>query len=256
MAVVRFLPVDARLSGMHWKRYRSYDFARSELGVPIVASEVALVASTSPFVFLRNKRDYLPCALFSLSGESNAFVSSDGKWLGSYVPARVRSYPFFLSGHPGDDAVLVRQDAITAKDEPDTAPFLASHGGLSEPVRKVQQFLIECRSEMEKTAKLMRKVDRLGLLERLALKDLDRRDRNRLFVVNWQAVNRSKAIAAELSKDISLQRVMHAHAVSLMQIGRLRACESGHVLASGQSAAPNSDLEGFLDAVGDALQAG
>ena len=256
MAVVRFLPVDARLSGMRWKRYRSYDFAKEELGVPIVASEASLVASSMPFVFLNNKRDYVPYALCSLSSARNAFVSSEGRWLGSYVPARLRSYPFCLSGHPGDDTVLVREDAITAADEPESSPFLASHGGLSEPVRKVQRFLIECRSEMEKTAKLMRKVDGLGLFERLVLKDLDRRDSNSLFVINWKTVKKSRATTVELSKDILLQRVLHAHSVSLIQIGRLRACQSGAAQAPVQSAVPNSDLEGFLDAVSDALRAG
>lgn len=256
MAAVRLLPVDARLSGMHWTRYKAYDFARCEPGAPLIASEVSLVASFAPFVFRCEGGACVPYALFSLSGERNAFVSPDGAWMGKYVPARLRGYPFFLSNHPNDHALMVREDAILKQSSSDSLPFLAPHGGLSEAVRKVEQFLVECRSEMQNTLKQMRKVERLGLLVRLKLEGLDRRDKHKLFVIDWKAVNENKAVSAALSKDILLQRVLHAHAVSLVQIRGLRALERRLGSASGGRASPDSDLEDFLDAVGGALRAG
>ena len=256
MATIRFLPVDARLAGASWQRFRSYRFAEDTLGAPVVASEVGLIASFAPFVFLRGPRDYLPYVLFSLAGERNAFVSPDGRWRGGYVPAHLRSHPFALSGHPDDDAIMVRHDAVLREAAPNAHPFLAAHGGLSEPVRKVQRFMVERRSEMVKTATLMRTIARLGLFARFTAEDLARNDKAKLFVIDWTSLNRSKAASAELSKNLALQRVLHAHAVSLNQLERVRALEADRMTTHGPHTQHNNDFEDFLDAVGGALRAG
>ena len=256
MATIRFLPVDARLTDASWQRFRSYRFAQDLLGAPVVASEVGSVASFAPFVFMRSAREYLPHVLFSLAGERNAFVSPDGRWRGSYVPAQLRSHPFALSSHQEDDAIMVRQDAILREATPNSHPFLATNGGLSEPVRMVQRFMVERRSEMARTTTLMRTVARLGLLTRFRADGLARRDRAKLFVIDWKSLNRSRAASAELSKHLALQRVLHAHAVSLNHLERVRALQADRVTTPGPQARRDDDFEEFLDAVGGALRAG
>ncbi len=251
-----FVPVGAPLSGLGWQPFQSYGFARCELGTPISAFEVTLVASFAPVAFLRAGGEYTPYAVFSLSGQGNAFVSPDETWQGGYVPSRLRCYPFADFDHADAGSIHVRQGAITKVSTPGAVPFLRPDGSLSEPVEKSQKFLARCRSDAEKTSRLMRKAARLGLFRRFKSKDLARKDRNRLFVIDWRLLNANRAVTSELSRDLLLQRVLHAHAVSLGQMDRLRALEARRGLeATGVREKQDSFLDGFMDAVGSALDA-
>ena len=251
-----FLPVDARLEGKCWRRFADYDFAKNDLGSVIVSSEVSLIASFAPFVFRRFGTEVSPYVLFSLSGERNAFVSQNGAWLGGYVPAGLRSYPFSLLGRPEKARLAVRTDAIIHDQKacPENLPFLTECGGHSEHVQKVHDFLRKMEAETDKTRQMMKKIVRMGLLTSYRPLDLTRKDRNQFLMINWQRVNENTALAGALSKDIALQRVLHAHAISLLHIRRLRALEAEAPVMKDQNAKPTADVDGFLEALGSALE--
>ena len=253
MSAVQFLPVDARLDGLYWIRFRTYDFAHALPGCVIFASETSRVASFAPFVFLRTKHGYLPYVIFSPNGEGNLFVRPDGRWRGSYVPAKLRSHPFSLSGSAEDGAFVVRRDAIFKFGMAGALPFVEATGELSAPVREIQQFLLACSAEMEATKRAMRKVARLNLLVRPQPGVFSGNTANRFFVVDWKSAKANRAISRELSKDISLQRVLHAHAVSLGQVNRLKTLEQGLPENINRAPEREQDIEEFLDAVGGSL---
>ena len=91
----RFVPVNRERYGQKkWLRYTSYAFAAGEVVTPIVAAELARAALALPCAFLQQSGRYTLVAVLSLIAGRNMFVGPDGRWLGPYVPAVFRLYPF------------------------------------------------------------------------------------------------------------------------------------------------------------------
>ncbi|WP_299698814.1 SapC family protein [uncultured Tateyamaria sp.] len=256
MPFEKLVPVDAHLQGMCWQRFKDYSFAKGDLGKAIVAAEAGLVASFAPFLFQRTGDEYIPYALFSLSGTGNAFVSPDGVWKGTYVPARMRSDPFYLMGRGYAAIISVRNDAILkhSNGASENLPFLTETGNLTPPIRQVFRFLKQLEEETEKTQRLMMKVARMGLLKQYEHRTFTRNDRNQLFIVDFKKVHKNKEIQEFISKDVSLHGLLQAHAISLAQVNRLHAAEANRAATGhGHITAPK-DVSGFLSALGDALE--
>jgi hypothetical protein len=95
-------------------------FAAGEVVVPIVLSELADVAREYPVIFVKNKPTVY--ALTGIEQGINAYVGKDGRWLATYIPAQLRSYPFGLTSvphNPGEFVIVVDAEA----------PQLRSHSG-------------------------------------------------------------------------------------------------------------------------------
>lgn len=256
MPFEKLVPVDAHLQGMCWQRFTDYSFAKGDLGKSIVAAEAGLVASFAPFLFRRTGDEFIPYALFSLSGTDNAFVSPDGVWKGTYVPARMRSDPFYLMGRGYAAIMSVRNDAVLkhSNGPSEDLPFLTESGNLTPPIRQVFRFLKQLEEETEKTQRLVMKVARMGLLKHYEHQHFTRDDRNQLFIADFKKVHKNKEIQDSLSKDASLHGLLQAHAISLAQMNRLHAAETNRaVTGRGHVTAPK-DVSGFLSALGDALE--
>ena len=59
-------------------------------------AEVGQVGSWMPIAFIEQAGRFVPMAMMCPMPEHNLFVGPDGQWLGGYVPASLRSYPFRL----------------------------------------------------------------------------------------------------------------------------------------------------------------
>jgi hypothetical protein len=84
--------------GLHILPIRDYGFARGTLVVPIVIDEIGDVAREYPIVFPEGGS--LPVALMGVEKGSNAYVSPDGRWRATYVPAQIRIHPLALARIP------------------------------------------------------------------------------------------------------------------------------------------------------------
>jgi len=87
-------------------------FAAQEIIVPLVYSEVADAAREYPLIFVQDKP--LVYALTGIEQGVNAYVDATGRWLATYIPARLRSYPFGLTpmpGKPGEFAIVMDSEA-------------------------------------------------------------------------------------------------------------------------------------------------
>jgi hypothetical protein len=72
-----------------------FGFAAAANGVPLAAEEFIIAARTMPIVFAA-QAPHAPLALTGLQPGHNFYIE-DGKWrAGTYVPAYLRRYPFFL----------------------------------------------------------------------------------------------------------------------------------------------------------------
>lgn len=102
-----------------WLPVRGYEFARDRAVVPLAFDELTRAASHFVLGFIKPSDRYQLVAL--LGPGQNAYVHpSDGRWLGAYVPAKLRGEPFelgFTDENPNqpilciDPAQLVERDA-------------------------------------------------------------------------------------------------------------------------------------------------
>jgi hypothetical protein len=110
-------------SGKAWRRYTSYAFAAGGNLIPLVAAELAQAVPAMPLGFVQSGEGFQLVAVTALQPGANLFVAPDGRWLGAYVPAALRGYPFRLV-KPQD-----RADSVLCIDE---ASGLVAEGGQGE----------------------------------------------------------------------------------------------------------------------------
>jgi len=91
------------------KRLRSaggFGFAAAWAAAPIYLPEMMLAAADFPIGFTQEADGLVPTAVLGLAAGRNLFVAPDGQWIGNYVPASLRRYPFIL-GRSQNHAELV-----------------------------------------------------------------------------------------------------------------------------------------------------
>ena len=90
-----------------WRRPVNYPFTAAEASVPVAGAELARAALSMPIAFAEQAGRYTLVAVLSLVPARNMFVGPGGRWLGNYVPAWFRVYPFcFLPQKGATEAVL------------------------------------------------------------------------------------------------------------------------------------------------------
>src|SRR4051812_2167131 len=96
-----------RFGAKRWRGPQDYKFAAKEAVVSIVGAEFRRAALAMPIAFMQSSGRYVPVAVLSLTSGHNMFVGAKGEWLGLYVPALLRGYPFrLLPNQDGSDRVF------------------------------------------------------------------------------------------------------------------------------------------------------
>jgi hypothetical protein len=99
-------------------------------------------------------------------GKGNLYVAPNGKWLGSYVPASLRGYPFRLAkqeGQEGQTVLCVDQAHLT--EEPSAKPLFDDEGNLAKTVAQTLEFLKQCEQSRQMTAASVQKLVDAGVIE-------------------------------------------------------------------------------------------
>jgi len=80
----------------------SLEFAEHSNFIPILLSELSEVAQELPVLFVPiGENEFALAAITGVQKESNLLIR-EGSWLGRYVPAFLRRYPFITLGNPSD----------------------------------------------------------------------------------------------------------------------------------------------------------
>ncbi|EGV28517.1 SapC family protein [Thiorhodococcus drewsii AZ1] len=150
---------------------QSYQFVSSRLLVTLVAAEVAHAAREYPVVFPVGD-DPMPMALLGVKAGENLHVNGQGQWLGRYIPAVIRSYPFQLmmseaEGSGVDSTVragiLIDESAPHLSDQTGE-PLFTETGDPSPVLLRVQKVLVALEQDRRRTVDLVSKLIGAGLL--------------------------------------------------------------------------------------------
>lgn len=108
--MARFIALDKTTHrNQGWGRPTSYAFAAEVTLVPVLQEEIAEALLTLPLVFTRQAEEgvFQLQALLSLQSSLNLLVTPDGRWVGGYIPAEFRAYPFRLLAQPKGKQMVV-----------------------------------------------------------------------------------------------------------------------------------------------------
>lgn len=114
-----------------WRRAESIAFARNLATQPLAADEIVRVAQSMSIGIRRDQDSWVVVAIFSDAVGENLYVDQHGKWLGAYIPAALRVFPFRLSPEVPDALALWPGSEPQALDD-HCEPFFV--GGQLAPV--------------------------------------------------------------------------------------------------------------------------
>jgi hypothetical protein len=145
-----------RHANKRWRPQQNCAFAATYAMVPLVGLEAARAAVAMPLSFIEQSGRYLLVAMMSPVPGRNLFVGPAGQWLGNYMPAAMRGYPFSLARvESSEKAVLcIDEDSgsvVEGDTNPDATKFFEQDGVPSAALKAMLDFLT--RAEQNRTAK-------------------------------------------------------------------------------------------------------
>ena len=142
--MAKVVPVTAEgHSTKGWLHPQGYGFAASQALVPIGALELVSVVVAMPVAFIKEDGRYVCVAIMGLEKGKNLFVGPLGQWLGKYVPATLRGYPFSLrTDIVGESLQFDEASGLIADKEGEKAEkFFDADGTLSAATSAIVEFL-------------------------------------------------------------------------------------------------------------------
>ncbi len=138
-----------RHAGLRWRRYSDYGFATTTALASLAAAEVGKAALALPLAFIERDGGWTLAAVMSLVPKQNLFVSREGNWLTTYVPAVFRAYPFRTGWTERAEPILcVDESSGLLVQGSEGEAFFDEAGVLSASVQQVWNFLQDtARSE-------------------------------------------------------------------------------------------------------------
>jgi hypothetical protein len=139
---------------MSWQRFSDYGFARTVALASLAAPEVTKAALHLPLAFYPENGAWKLGAILGLEPGHNLFVAPDGRWLGGYTPATLRSYPFRIGRPAGtEEAVLCIDEASGLLVQNGGEPFFTETDEVGSSVSGIWSFLLEvAKGEAQLTA--------------------------------------------------------------------------------------------------------
>lgn len=89
----------SHFTSLKWQAYRHYQHAAHDAVVALAAQELSKVCLSMPIAFIKNEDVFTCVAVQGFQPGENLWVDAQGRWLGTYVPAKYRGYPFALAHH-------------------------------------------------------------------------------------------------------------------------------------------------------------
>ena len=221
------------LGAKRWISSSRYDFARTLAICPISGEELPHASRDMPCAFTRNEDRFMLSVVLGLQPDTNLFVAPDGSWIGSYIPALFRAYPFRLAKVQGqDDLALVIDEGGGLSS--DGEPFFDEAGKPMPKVAEYLEFLTQIERGRHKTDEIVKQLDEAGLIEAwpLTIKSEDGNEQrieglyrvaeqklNQLDDETFLRLRRSQALPIAFMQLLSMRNIDTLGKLAMAQIG-------------------------------------
>jgi hypothetical protein len=216
-----------RHAGKAWAQSWDPAFAASWDFAPLIGSELGSAFAAMPIAFLAGREGYQLVAILSFTPGQNLFVGPNGSWLGLYVPAAIRSYPFQLQPGNGSRWILCVDEASgqVVDSGGDAAPFFNPDGTVGAKVKGVTDMLEQIERGRVATENAVAALAEAGVIH-----PWDIRIRSEDGEVALPGIHRIDEAALNALDDEAFMRLHRASALpvaysQLLSLGQLRVLE-------------------------------
>lgn len=146
-----------------------YDFARTLNSVPLLAAEFVAAAQDYTIVFASGDGSIFPAVLLGFEDGKNLCVAEDGTWIGGYVPAFLRRYPFVFAedvqGEEGKFTLCIDEEYPGLNQEGRGERLFDSEGNRTQFLQTMLTFVTQFQAQFQRTKMFCDRLNALGLLE-------------------------------------------------------------------------------------------
>jgi hypothetical protein len=203
-----------------------FGFSRKSNSLYLAAAEFNEACKEYPIVFTRSGNGkVVPVAVLGLREKENLCLDAQDRWVGRYLPAFLRRYPFVLAEVPGQSLAVCIDEAYPGLSDTEGQALFDEKGQETPFLKQTLEFLTQYQHEYARTEAFCKKLEDNGLLKetnaRANLRD------GRVFTVNGLlVVDEKKLLELPDATVLALFRSgeMHlitAHLLSLSNIQRL-----------------------------------
>ncbi|MDO9365728.1 MAG: SapC family protein [Methylotenera sp.] len=206
------------------KPIQNYAYAANAHAVPVVVGEFGQLALEFPIAFAKNATgSFVPLALMGLKESENLFVAEDGRWLGRYVPAFIRRYPFAVIEADEKMVLCLDEDAECFSLMDGESLFVDKER--SPALKHALDFVEDYQYQVSFTQDFIKKLEEYDLLSesecRVSLASGASFNVKEMFVINQEKLQVLEGAALESLMQSGMLRAIYAHLVSLGNLTRL-----------------------------------
>jgi len=241
-----------RHANLRWKRYTSYTFAAADSVVPLVAAELPKAVMSLPIAFTEQGEGFIPIAVLGLQPGKNVFVAPDWRWVGPYIPAAFRSYPFRLAQTQDEQQVLcIDEGSGLVTDGPAGEPFFTEDGQPAQAILELLSFLTQIEQSRVNTVSACAVLQKHNLIRPWAITlktDTGEQQIAGLLQIDEVALNQLSGEALLEVRQAGALPIACCQLLSMQHLPLLGQLTEAHVKASAQALslqhlAPNGDLD-------------
>jgi SapC len=144
---------------------RPYAFASKTHLIPAVIGEFARAQRHLPILFVPGNPQPAPVFLVGVRPGHNAFVDSQGRWRGDYVPAFARRYPFMLGETLDGGSLACIDDTCLSLNQKNGDPLFAEDGSESPFLQQKIRLITDYFGAAKRTDLFTRTLNDLRLLQ-------------------------------------------------------------------------------------------
>lgn len=164
--MAKIVPIaKSKFGAKYWRRHTNYRFAAGDAIAPLVLQELPRAQLSMPIGFAIKDGQAFAAAVQSLQPGANMFVDADGRWIGRYIPAAYRGYPFVLADTEDHKQVLCIDVDSGLVSDTEGEPFFTPEGKLGKVLGDVFAFLQQVYQDRQRTFRLCALLQKHDLLQ-------------------------------------------------------------------------------------------
>lgn len=210
-----------------WRRSTGYAFAARSNILPVTAAELSHLVPALPLGFVQTDAAFRLVAITALQPGTNFFVAPDGRWLGDYLPATLRAYPFqLIKPQDREESVLCFDESSGLLAEAGQGnAFFDEAGAPSQAVKDVLEFLSQIEASRRTTQAAVDALQAAGLIQPWLL-NLQQGEQtltvDGLYRIDEAALNALLEEAFLGLRKLGALPLAYAQLLSMNQLGKLQ----------------------------------
>jgi len=225
--MTKFNPITVeQFANKTWRRNTNYSFAADTNILPVMAIELAKIASAMPLGFVEIEGHFELIAITAWQPGTNFYVSETGNWLREYLPAILCAYPFrLIKPQDHDDFILsIDEESGLVGGPLQGELFYNVDGSPSQPIKEMLAFLVQIEQSKTVTQLAVNALQEADLIQPwpLSLQNGDKVVTSKgLFQVNEIALNTLPGEEFLALRNAGALSVAYAQMLSMNQFSML-----------------------------------